>query len=199
MTKIIFKQCFYDTTFLRLNKDLGDKPLSKETKGVTQIEVIKPKVMTIKAPDILVPAKGIIPKPFIAPVSVKTAQPGPSDLPPLPPIPPLQTPASLVDPKTGLLKNPSGHPKITAPVLTNPKGPFSGTTPHKPLAPPLTNYAKGKLDSFMSKALIPRFNLEIVPKIFKGMDCNDDLFLSSFSSSELTWAGAQRMGFIRRY
>ena len=84
--------------FLRLNKDLGDKPLSKETKGVTQIEVIKPKVMTIKAPDILVPAKGIIPKPFIAPVSVKTAQPGPSDLPPPTTYPPITNPGIISRP-----------------------------------------------------------------------------------------------------
>ena len=55
---------------------ISEKTFSKETKGVAQALVQKPKVATIKAPDIMVPAKS-----FIAPVSVKSANLGPPNLP----------------------------------------------------------------------------------------------------------------------
>ena len=94
----------------------------------------------------------------------------------------------------GLLRNPSGRTKSTAPHAQGSKSLSSGTNHHMPIASPVTNNAKGQLGSFVRKASIPSFIPGIIPNIEKGMGCNDDLTLSSFRSSEFTWAGAQRRG-----
>ena len=82
---MLLRRYYYD--FMMFGECISENLLPHETKGVTQIEVQKPNIMTIKAPDILIPAKGEVPKPPIAPVTVKNAQEGQSDLPPIPPIP----------------------------------------------------------------------------------------------------------------
>ena len=118
---------------------------------------------------------------------------------------------------TGMGQCPQSLPQPFPPIpldlqrlLVASKAPKPNATPQRVAAPQIPPQNKVKyyqppakpqkhlpfdLDSdFVKQARIPSFDVKAVPFLRKHESCNEDLFLGSFTKSNLIWAGSQKKG-----